>query len=56
MTKSPSNSVSTEQPKVFLSYSHRDRRWADRLLTHFRAIADNVSVWSDAQEKVSVIA
>jgi nucleoside 2-deoxyribosyltransferase len=44
--------VSTEQPKVFLSYSHRDRRWADRLLTHLRAIADNVSVWSDAQIKV----
>lgn len=44
--------MSTKQPKVFLSYSHRDRRWADRLLTHLRAIADNVSVWSDAEIKI----
>ena len=44
--------MSTTQPKVFLSYSHRDRRWADRLLTHLRAIADNVDVWSDSEIKV----
>ncbi|MGA8026550.1 MAG: toll/interleukin-1 receptor domain-containing protein [Bryobacteraceae bacterium] len=39
----------TGRPKVFLSYSHNDRRWADRLLTHLRAIADKVDVWSDSQ-------
>jgi len=44
--------VSKTQPKVFLSYSHRDRRWVDRLLTHLRAIAYNVQVWSDADIKV----
>lgn len=44
--------MSTTQPKVFLSYSHRDRRWADRLLTHLRAIADKVEVWSDSEIKV----
>jgi len=41
----------TGRPKVFLSYSHNDRRWADRLLTHLRAIADKVDVWSDSQIK-----
>jgi len=43
--------VSANRPKVFLSYSHKDRPWADRLLTHLRAIAVDVSVWSDAQIK-----
>ena len=41
--------VSTKQPKVFLSYSHNDRQWVDRLLIHLRAIADKVEVWSDSQ-------
>lgn len=40
--------VNTKQPKVFLSYSHSDRQWADRLLIHLRAIADKVEVWSDS--------
>jgi hypothetical protein len=42
----------TDRPKVFLSYSHNDRRWADRLLIHLRAIADKVDVWSDSQIEV----
>jgi hypothetical protein len=41
--------VSTKQPKVFLSYSHSDRQWVDRLLIHLRAIADKVEVWYDSQ-------
>ncbi len=41
--------VSTKQPKVFLSYTHGDRPWADRLLIHLRAFADKVEVWSDSQ-------
>lgn len=41
--------VKTKQPTVFLSYSHSDRQWADRLLIHLRAIADKVEVWSDSQ-------
>jgi len=41
--------VSTNQPKIFLSYSHSDRQWADRLLIHLRAFADGVEVWSDSQ-------
>jgi hypothetical protein len=44
--------VSTKPPKVFLSYSHGDRQWADRLLIHLRAIADKVEVWSDSQISV----
>jgi hypothetical protein len=39
------------QPKVFLSYSHRYRRWADRLLIHLRAITGTVEVWSDSNIK-----
>src|SRR5262249_36008502 len=50
-TKGQGNSVSANRPKVFLSYSHKDRLWADRLLTYLRAIAVDVSVWSDAQIK-----
>jgi hypothetical protein len=41
--------MSATRPKVFLSYSHWDQRWAGPLLTHLRAIADNVDVWSDAE-------
>ncbi len=41
--------MSTKQPKVFLSYSHSDRQWVDRLLIHLRAIADKVEVWYDSQ-------
>ena len=41
--------VSTNQPKIFLSYSHSDRQWAERLLIHLRAFADGVEVWSDSQ-------
>jgi TIR domain len=44
--------VNTKQPKIFLSYTHKDRRWADRLLIHLGAIADKVEVWSDAQIEV----
>jgi TIR domain len=41
--------VNKKQPRVFLSYSHTDRQWADRLLIHLRAIADEVEVWSDSE-------
>ena len=36
-----------DSPKIFLSYSHSDRKWADRLLIHLRVIADRVDVWTD---------
>lgn len=41
--------TTTNKPRIFLSYSHSDRQWADRLLIHLRAIADTVEVWSDSQ-------
>src|SRR5262245_54595921 len=50
-TKGQGNSVSANRPKIFLSYSHKDRLWADRFLTHLRAIAVDVEVWSDAEIK-----
>jgi TIR domain len=38
-------------PKIFISYSHADRRWKDRLLEHLGVLAaeDMLSLWSDTQ-------
>jgi hypothetical protein len=34
--------------KVFISYSHKDKKWLDLLLTHLKPlINDGLSVWSD---------
>jgi hypothetical protein len=44
--------VSTNRPKIFLSYCHSDRQWADRLMIFLRVIADTVEVWSDSQIQI----
>src|SRR5579863_9414887 len=39
--------------KVFISYSHRDQRWLERLRVHLRPIekTSTIEVWSDRQIK-----
>ena len=38
-----------ERPKVFLSYSHRDEEWKDRLLTHLSVLEEQrlLELWED---------
>jgi TIR domain/Domain of unknown function (DUF4062) len=34
--------------QIFISYSHRDERWAKELITHFKPVAaHNINIWSD---------
>jgi len=33
--------------KVLISYSHKDKRWKDRLVTHLRVFEDRLDVWDD---------
>jgi hypothetical protein len=36
-------------PKIFISYSHKDEEWKDRLLTHLNVLAkqNRLEVWDD---------
>jgi small GTP-binding protein len=46
--------VSMERAKVFISYSHKDRVWLDRVRTHLRAFENegvSVDVWDDTRIK-----
>lgn len=45
--------AATVRDKVFISYSHRDKRFLDELLTHLKPLerAGRVSSWSDKQLK-----
>jgi hypothetical protein len=38
-------------PSIFISYSHKDEKWKDRLLTHLRVLESQhlVSIWEDRQ-------
>ena len=38
-----------DKPTVFISYSHKDEKWKDRLLPHLRALekVDRIVVWDD---------
>jgi hypothetical protein len=37
------------KPTVFISYSHKDETWKDRLLPQLRALeqANRIAVWDD---------
>ena len=45
--KKPAEGASS--PRVFISYSHEDQEWADRLFRHMKPLtaARNITVWSD---------
>lgn len=36
---------------IFVSYSHKDRRWADRLLTHLKPLERHlaIDIWDDSR-------
>jgi tetratricopeptide (TPR) repeat protein len=42
-----------QQPKVFISYSHKDEQWKDRLVTHLRVLEKQalLDVWDDRRIK-----
>ncbi len=40
-------SNSSGRPTVFISYSHRDEGWKDRLVSHLNALEMEPEVWSD---------
>src|SRR5947209_1771233 len=37
------------KPEIFISYSHKDRKWLDKLQTHLAPLArrGSISVWAD---------
>ncbi len=39
--------MSSESPTVFVSYSHRDERYKDRLVTHLSVLRGRLAVWDD---------
>lgn len=42
--------IDNPKTKVFISYSHYDKRWLDRLLVHLKPIQrdiQNIAIWSD---------
>jgi len=38
-----------DKPTVFISYSHMDEAWKDRLVIHLRALeqAGRITIWDD---------
>jgi hypothetical protein len=40
-----------ERTKIFVSYSHRDRKWLDRLKVHLALLErkDTLHIWSDTR-------
>src|SRR3954471_19210024 len=40
-----------QAPQVFISYSHRDKKWLDRLQVHLAPLLQKgaVTVWADTQ-------
>ena len=47
------SSLRSPRPTIFIGYSHRDRRWVDRLLVHLKPIERDMSVeiWDDSRIK-----
>jgi hypothetical protein len=43
--------VELQRPQVFISYSHRDKKWLDRLQVHLAPLLQNgaITVWADTQ-------
>ncbi len=39
----------SEPKRIFISYSHKDRRWLEELLTHLAPLHDTFEVWADSQ-------
>lgn len=40
---------SNNRHRIFISYSHKDRRWLEELLTHLAPFRDSIEVWADSQ-------
>ncbi len=47
----PPEATPPAKPSVFISYSHKDEAWKDRLMTHLQVLAleDYFEVWDDRQ-------
>jgi hypothetical protein len=41
--------ASAKTHRVFVSYSHKDRRWLEELLTHLAPFRDSLDVWADSR-------
>jgi TIR domain len=51
--KQPRPAIRGGKGKVFISYSHRDRKWLDRLLVHLKPLerTGQLDVWEDSRIK-----
>jgi hypothetical protein len=38
---------------IFICYSHKDRRWLERLQVHLKALNQDILVWGDTKNKTS---
>jgi hypothetical protein len=44
----PTKTSATDRPTVFISYSHRDEGWKDRLVSHLKALnVEALDIWDD---------
>jgi hypothetical protein len=43
-----------EKPKIFISYSHKDTEWKDRLVTHLNVLVqeEQIELWTDDEIRI----
>jgi hypothetical protein len=39
----------TMKKLIFISYSHKDKKWKDRLVTHLKVLEDQLDAWEDSR-------
>lgn len=45
----------SERPRVFVSYSHNDREWLERLRVHLKPLRGQIDLWDDTRIKPGAV-